>query len=72
MADCLRVLEESLQDRNRNPVDRVERMLSQMKCRHPKMPHFLLCILPERKNSDLYGDCVIFCVLMNDSSFYFL
>nr|AJP06231.1 AGO5 [Pinus tabuliformis] len=55
MADCLGVLEEGPQDRNRNPVDRVERMLNQMKSRLPKPPHFLLCILPERKNSDLYG-----------------
>jgi eukaryotic translation initiation factor 2C len=55
MANSLGIVEESPQDRNRNPVDRVERMLNQMKSRLPKSPQFLLCILPERKTSDLYG-----------------
>lgn len=55
MASCLGIVEESQQDKNRNPVDRVERMLNQMKSRLPKPPQFLLCILPERKTSDLYG-----------------
>ena len=69
MADCLGILEESSQEKNRNPVDTMERMLSQMKSRIPSPPQFFLCILPQRKNNDLYGDCVIL-VLMNDSSFY--
>ena len=71
MIDYLGVLEESPQDINNNPFDKVERMLSQMKSRLLRPPQFSLCILPERKNNDLYGDCVIL-VLMNDSSFYFL
>ena len=70
MGDYLGVLEESPQDKNKNLVDRVERMLSQMKSRLPRPPQFLLCILPKRKNIDLYGDCVID-VLMIDSSFLF-
>ena len=70
MVDYLGVLEESPQDINKNPFDKVERMLSQMKSRLPRPPEFLLCILRERKNSGLYGDCVIL-VLINDPSFYF-
>lgn len=38
-----------------NPVDRVDRMLDQMKSRLSQPPVFLLCLLPERKTSDLYG-----------------
>ena len=47
MADYLGVLEENPQDRNRNPIVRVERMLGQMKSRLPKLTQFLLCVLPE-------------------------
>ena len=70
MGDYLGVLEESPQDRNKNLVDRVERMLSQMKSRLPRPPQFLLYIFRERKNIDLYVDCVIL-VLINDPIFYF-
>lgn len=62
MADYLGALEESPQDGNRNPIDRVERTLNQMKSILAKPPQFLLCILLERKNSDLYGDFIISCV----------
>nr|AJA90771.1 Argonaute 4 [Ginkgo biloba] len=55
MSTCGGVLEEPPNGRNLNPIDRVERMLEQMKAKLPNPPEFLLCILPERKTSDLYG-----------------
>lgn len=55
MADCMGTVDENPQDKRRNPVERVEIILNQLKSRFPKRPEFLLCILPERKTSDLYG-----------------
>nr|AJA90755.1 Argonaute 4 [Cycas revoluta] len=55
MNNCGGFLDEQPQWRNLNPVDRVERMLAQMKAKFPSPPEFLLCILPVRKTSDLYG-----------------
>lgn len=37
------------------PVRRVEDMFEQVKTKLPGAPKFLLCILAERKNSDVYG-----------------
>lgn len=37
------------------PNDRVEQMFEMMKSKLPGMPQFLLCLLPERKNNDIYG-----------------
>lgn len=34
---------------------RVEDMFEQIKSKLPGAPRFLLCLLPERKNSDIYG-----------------
>ncbi|XP_059312360.1 protein argonaute 4A-like [Lycium ferocissimum] len=49
------IFEENQQFR-RNPAPvRVEKMLEALKSKLPAPPQFLLCILPERKNSDLYG-----------------
>ncbi|XP_009590319.2 protein argonaute 4A-like [Nicotiana tomentosiformis] len=49
------IFEENPQFR-RNPAPvRVEKMLEAVKSKLPSPPQFLLCILPERKNSDLYG-----------------
>lgn len=49
------VIEESLQVR-RGPVSRrVEEMFAQTKSRLPGAPKFLLCLLPERKNCEVYG-----------------
>ena len=36
-------------------VRRVEEMFEQVKTKLPGAPKFLLCILAERKNSDIYG-----------------
>ncbi|MCL7024164.1 hypothetical protein MKW94_029661, partial [Papaver nudicaule] len=49
------VFEENPQHR-RNPANvRVDHMFAQMKAKLPGAPQFLLCILAERKNSDVYG-----------------
>ncbi|KAH9303923.1 hypothetical protein KI387_008327, partial [Taxus chinensis] len=46
---------ENPRDVRANPVDRVDRMLNQMKSKLSQPPDFLLCLLPERKTSELYG-----------------
>ncbi|CAD5168573.1 unnamed protein product, partial [Musa acuminata subsp. malaccensis] len=38
-----------------DPVVRVEKMFEKIKANLPEHPQFLLCVLPERKNSDIYG-----------------
>ncbi|KAI3928981.1 hypothetical protein MKW92_038943, partial [Papaver armeniacum] len=51
----LGVFDENPQHR-RNPANvRVDRMCDQMKATFPNPPKFLLCILADRKNSDVYG-----------------
>ncbi|OVA13774.1 Argonaute/Dicer protein [Macleaya cordata] len=49
------VFEENPQSRRSPPNVRVDHMFDQMKSRLPGAPQFLLCILSERKNSDIYG-----------------
>ncbi|KAJ6908988.1 hypothetical protein NC652_020068 [Populus alba x Populus x berolinensis] len=49
------VFEESPQFRRESAPVRVERMFEAIKSKLPGPPQFLLCILPERKNSDIYG-----------------
>jgi hypothetical protein len=49
------VFEENGQFRRAPPVVRVEKMFEHAKSKLPGPPEFLLCLLPERKNSDLYG-----------------
>jgi len=49
------VFEESPQNRRAPPVIRVEKMFDYIQSKLPGAPQFLLCLLPERKNSDLYG-----------------
>ncbi|XP_076942798.1 protein argonaute 4-like [Bidens hawaiensis] len=49
------VFEESPQNRRGPPVIRVEKMFDFIQSKLPGAPQFLLCLLPERKNSDLYG-----------------
>ncbi|KAL5794184.1 hypothetical protein ACOSP7_002778 [Xanthoceras sorbifolium] len=49
------LIEEDQQSRRASPVARVERMVEQMKSKLPGPPEFILCVLPERKNSDIYG-----------------
>ncbi|GJU06814.1 argonaute 4-like protein [Tanacetum coccineum] len=49
------VFQESPQDRRAPPLVRVEKMFDSIQSKLPGAPQFLLCLLPERKNSDLYG-----------------
>ncbi|KAJ9145793.1 hypothetical protein P3X46_028130 [Hevea brasiliensis] len=47
--------EESPQYRRAPPTVRVEKMFEEIQSKLPSAPKFLLCLLPERKNSDIYG-----------------
>ncbi|KAF5187030.1 argonaute 4B [Thalictrum thalictroides] len=49
------VFEEPPQARRAPPVVRVEQMFEQIQAKLPSSPRFLLCLLPERKTSTLYG-----------------
>lgn len=49
------VFEENPQNRRAPPLVRVEKMFEDIQSKLPGAPQFLLCLLPERKNSDLYG-----------------
>ena len=49
------VFEENQQYRRAPPLVRVEKMFESIQSKLPGAPQFLLCLLPERKNSDLYG-----------------
>ncbi|KAJ6727540.1 EUKARYOTIC TRANSLATION INITIATION FACTOR 2C [Salix purpurea] len=49
------VFEESPQCRREPAPVRVEKMIEVIKSKLPGPPQFLLCILPERKNSEIYG-----------------
>lgn len=50
------VFEENPQFRRAPPPVRVEKMFEQMMPKLPDgPPHFILCLLPDRKNSDVYG-----------------
>ena len=49
------VFDENPSMRRSPPVRRVEDMFEQVKTKLPGAPKFLLCVLAERKNSDIYG-----------------
>lgn len=49
------VFEESPQLRRAPPVVRVDKMFEEIQSKLPGAPKFLLCLLPERKNCDIYG-----------------
>lgn len=50
------LIEEDPQYRRAGAVVRVEQMFEEIIARLPGHPDFLLCVLPERKNSELYGN----------------
>ncbi|PHU12185.1 Protein argonaute 4A [Capsicum chinense] len=50
------LIEEDPQYRRAGAVVRVEQMFEEIVARLPGHPDFLLCVLPERKNSELYGN----------------
>lgn len=49
------VFEENPQNRRAPPLVRVEKMFENVQSKLPGAPQFLLCLLPERKNCDIYG-----------------
>lgn len=49
------LIEEDARSRVGSPVARVEEMFKQIKAKLPGPPEFILCVLPEKKNSDIYG-----------------
>ncbi|CAM9002892.1 unnamed protein product [Rhodiola kirilowii] len=49
------VFEESAQNRRAPPPVRVEKMFEDIQSKLPGAPEFLLCLLPDRKNCDIYG-----------------
>ncbi|ESQ51884.1 hypothetical protein EUTSA_v10016224mg [Eutrema salsugineum] len=50
------LVEEDYQYRKAGAVERVEKMIAKMQSKFPvDPPFFVLCVLPERKNSDIYG-----------------
>lgn len=49
------VFEESPQLRRAPPVVRVDKMFEEIQSKLPGAPKFLLCLLPDRKNCDIYG-----------------
>ena len=51
------IFEENLQMRDLpgTPENRVDNMMNQIHQRLPGRPTFLLCVLPVRKNCDIYG-----------------
>ncbi|KAH0918445.1 hypothetical protein HID58_026105 [Brassica napus] len=49
------VFEEGHQFRRAPPLIRVEKMFEEIQSKLPGAPQFILCLLPERKNCDIYG-----------------
>ncbi|XP_057954580.1 protein argonaute 16 isoform X2 [Malania oleifera] len=49
------LIEEDPQTRRASAATRVDKMFEQIIAKLPSPPQFLLCVLPERKSSDLYG-----------------
>ncbi|CAK8567057.1 unnamed protein product [Lathyrus sativus] len=49
------LIEEDAQTRKFNPVARVEKMFDLLTSKLTKEPKLILCVLPERKNCDIYG-----------------
>lgn len=69
------LIEEDQQYRRSGPVIRVDKMFELITAKLPGPPQFILCVLPERKNSDIYGkpnlcffDC--FCCLAINFKLY--
>ncbi|KAF7815518.1 protein argonaute 4-like [Senna tora] len=49
------VFDENPQFRRAPPMVRVEKMFEDVQSKLPGAPLFLLCLLPDRKNCDIYG-----------------
>ncbi|XP_010521596.1 PREDICTED: protein argonaute 4 isoform X2 [Tarenaya hassleriana] len=55
IADPFDVFEENQRFRKAPPMVRVEKMFEEVQSRLPGAPQFLLCLLTERKNCEIYG-----------------
>ncbi|WVY93883.1 hypothetical protein V8G54_032971 [Vigna mungo] len=55
IAEPFDVFDESPQFRRAPPMVRVEKMFETIQSKLPGAPQFLLCLLPDRKNCDIYG-----------------
>ena len=53
--DPFDVIVENPQFRHARPLVRVEKIFEEIQLKLPGQPDFLLCLLPERRKSDLYG-----------------
>ncbi|KAM4116821.1 hypothetical protein ACB094_02G078400 [Castanea mollissima] len=53
------VFQENLWNRRAPPMARVEKMFEDIQSKLPSAPQFLLCLLPERKSSNLYGRAIL-------------
>lgn len=49
------LIDEDPQSRRAPPIARVEKMFERIRDKLPGPPNFILCVLSERKNSDIYG-----------------
>ena len=49
------MFEENAQFRRAPPMVRVEKMFENIQSKLPGVPQFLLCLIPERKNCEIYG-----------------
>ncbi|KAK9676555.1 hypothetical protein RND81_11G084800 [Saponaria officinalis] len=49
------LIEENQQMRKASPLARVDAMFEKLQDKLPDKPEFILCVLPERKTSELYG-----------------
>ena len=49
------LIEEEPQLRRSSPVARVEKMFERLTSKLTREPKLILCVLPERKNCDIYG-----------------
>ena len=49
------LVEENQNMKKASPLERVDEMFERLQEKLPGEPEFILCVLPERKCSDLYG-----------------
>ncbi|WVZ19179.1 hypothetical protein V8G54_006501 [Vigna mungo] len=66
------VFEEDFHNKRSPPLVRVEKMLEFVQFKLPRLPQFLLCLLPDRKIFELYGNvyfssltvfyCLAYCI----------
>ena len=72
------LIEEDAQIRRSNPVARVEKMFELLYAKLLDEPDFILCVLPERKNCDIYGkssktvSCFFMSILKNQILHYMI